>query len=67
MSHPKKESAAATRSLPRRRRGARAAEASAGIDFCEGMLINLISEASLIFPQAPAVVYPRPRRTGAAE
>jgi hypothetical protein len=31
------------------------------------MLINLISEASLIFQQAPAVVHPRPRRTGAAE
>lgn len=67
MSPPKERVTAATRSLPRRRRGARAAEASAGIDFCEGKLINLISEASLIFPQAPAAVHPPPRRTGAAE
>ena len=49
MSRLRRSQPLATRSLPRRRRGARAAEASAGIDFCEGMLINLISEASSSF------------------
>ena len=59
MSPPKKESARRRAACP----AGAAAEASAGIDFCEGMLINLILKASLVLPQAPAAVHPPPRRT----